>query len=96
MSDQSFTYDRWAAPDDPEFIIVRVTDLRRIERANLAIWAITKTLGNELSESEPQTERPLNAWILVHLIGGMESICDHVAGVIETSIDSATLPTQSR
>lgn len=35
MSDHPFTYDRWATPDDPEFGVVRVGDLRKIERACL-------------------------------------------------------------
>jgi len=48
MSDHPFTYDRWATPDDPEFGIVRIGDLRKIERACLGIWAIASDLPPDL------------------------------------------------
>jgi len=50
MSDHPFTYDRWALPGDPEFGVVRVGDLRKIERACLGIWAIAKIVGNGVWE----------------------------------------------
>jgi len=48
MSDHPFTYDRWDTPDDPEFGIVRIGDLRKIERACLGIWAIASDLPPDL------------------------------------------------
>ncbi|WP_434641635.1 hypothetical protein [Achromobacter piechaudii] len=88
MSDQSFTYDRWAAPDDPEFVVVRVGDLRKIERACLGIWAIARIVGNSANEPGATGERPLDAWVVSNLIGGVESLCDQIAYLVAGSMEA--------
>lgn len=82
MSDHPFTYDRWATPDDPEFGVVRVGDLRKIERACLGIWAIARIVGNSANEPGATGVRPLEGWVVSNLMGGAESLCDQVLDLV--------------
>ncbi|WMD21560.1 hypothetical protein RAS12_04075 [Achromobacter seleniivolatilans] len=91
MSDHPFTYDRWATPDDPEFGIVRVDDLRKIERACGGIWAIARIVGSGVGELEATGTIPLNAWVVSNLMGGVESICDQIADLVGRTINDPTL-----
>lgn len=91
MNDHPLTYDRWAAPDDPEFAIVRVSDLRKMERACQGIWAIARIVGNDVSESGAWRAEPLNTWVTSNLMGSIESVCDHLATVIALAIDDPLL-----
>ncbi|WP_175128880.1 hypothetical protein [Achromobacter piechaudii] len=87
MDDHPYTYDRWAAPDDPEFAVVRVADLRKMERACEGIWAIARIVGNGLNESGFSATRPLNAWVVTNLMGSVESICNHLVDLVVAAID---------
>ncbi|AUA58283.1 hypothetical protein CVS48_21055 [Achromobacter spanius] len=91
MSDHPFTYDRWATPDDPEFGVVRVDDLRKIERACLGIWAIARIVGNSANEPEATGARPLDAWVVSNLMGGVESLCDQIADEVAHMMDGEPL-----
>lgn len=90
MSDHPFTYDRWATPDDPEFGVVRFDDLRKIERACLGIWAIARIVGNSVNEPGASGARPLDAWVVSNLMGGVESLCDHLAGIVDPAINESS------
>ncbi|WP_081534376.1 hypothetical protein [Achromobacter marplatensis] len=87
MSDQSFTYDRWAAPDDPEFVVVRVGDLRKIERACWGIWGIARVVGNGVSEPGATGATPLPGWAVSNLMGAVESLCEQIADLAASSMD---------
>jgi hypothetical protein len=87
MSDQSFTYDRWASPDDPEFGVVRVGDLRKIERTCCGIWAIARVVGNSVNEPGATGGRPLDVWVMSNLMGGVESLSDQIAYLAAHSTD---------
>jgi len=87
MNDHPFTYDRWATPDDPEFAVVRVDDLRKMERACQGISAIARIVGNSLNEPAATGARPLDAWIVSNLMGSVESLCDHLATIVDVAID---------
>jgi hypothetical protein len=87
MKDNPLTYDRWATPDDPEFGVVRFDDLRKMERACQGIWAIARIVGNSVNELGASDARPLDAWVMSNLMGGVESICDHLAGLVPLAID---------
>lgn len=87
MEENPFTFDRWATPDDPEFGVVRFDDLRRTERACQGIWAIARIVGNSVNEPGASGARPLDAWVMSNLMGGVESLCDHLAGLVEVAID---------
>ncbi|MDR6600217.1 hypothetical protein J2732_001200 [Achromobacter deleyi] len=91
MNDHPYTYDRWATPDDPEFAVVRVDDLRKMERASQGIWAIARIVGNGVNEPGATGSQPLHAWVMSNLMGGVESLCDHLAGLAHTAIDCAPL-----
>lgn len=91
MSDHPFTYDRWATPDDPELGVVRFDDLRKIERACLGIWAIARIVGNSANEPGATGARPLDAWMVSNLLGGVESLCDQIADLAASSMDEPPL-----
>lgn len=87
MSDHPFTYDRWATPDDPEFGVVRVDDLRKIDKACLGIWAIARIVGNSAGEPGATGARTLDGWVVSNLMGGVESLCDQIADLAASSMD---------
>ncbi|MBD9429509.1 hypothetical protein IB257_06145 [Achromobacter sp. ACM03] len=89
MDDHPLTHDRWATPDDPEFCTVRFADLRKMERANAAIWAIARIVGNRVNEPETSGAQPLDAWIMSNLISGIESLCDHMADLVGLNLDES-------
>ncbi|CAB3676836.1 hypothetical protein [Achromobacter kerstersii] len=91
MSDHPFTYDRWATPDDPEFGVVRVDDLRKIERACLGIWAIARIVGNGANEPGATGAGPLDGWVVSNLMGGVESLCDQIADRSAGTMDKVPL-----
>ncbi|RPJ92393.1 hypothetical protein DY367_07765 [Achromobacter xylosoxidans] len=91
MNDHPLTHDRWATPDDPEFCTVRFADFRKMERACAAIWAIARIVGNGANEPEASGGRPLDAWIMSNLIGGIESLCDHMADLVGSNLDESNL-----
>nr|WP_314364193.1 hypothetical protein [uncultured Achromobacter sp.] len=97
MEDNPFTYDRWATPDDPEFGVVRFDDLRKMERACQGISAIARIVGNSANEPAATGARPLDAWVASNLMGGVESLCEHLAAILDVAIDkpSQQLPTTS-
>ncbi len=85
MNDHPYTLDRWATPDDPEIGSIRFADLRKIERACQGIWAIARIVGNSANEPESTGAQPLDSWVTSNLLGGIESLCDHVADLVGTT-----------
>lgn len=92
MNDHPYTYDRWATPDDPEFAVVRVDDLRKMERACQGIWAIARIVGNGVNEPNGSGAKPLGGWIAASLIGGVESLCEHMLGVMQDANNGRDKP----
>jgi hypothetical protein len=88
MDYHPYTYDRWAAPDDPEFAVVRVSDLRKIERACEGIWAIARIVGNGASEPGALEAQALDDWIASNLVGGIEALCDHISEFIGVALNN--------
>lgn len=91
MDDHPLTYDRWALPDDPEFGVVRFADLRKMERACLGIRAIARIVGNDVNEPDATGTQPLDSWVVSNLIGGVESLCDHLADLVGSALGEAQL-----
>lgn len=85
MNDHPFSDDRWAAPDDPEFAVVRVSDLRKMERACQGIWAIARIVGNSVNEPGATGAQPLDAWVMADLMGSVESLCEHQSGLVDVA-----------
>lgn len=100
MNDHPLTLDRWATPDDPEFGVVRVADIRKVERACLGIWAISRIVGNSVSEPESTGGQPLDSWAASNLLGGIEGLCDHIGDVFSATLDGrlqeAQLPMEQK
>ncbi|WP_081955205.1 hypothetical protein [Achromobacter sp. RTa] len=86
MNDHPYTLDRWATPDDPEIGSIRFADLRKIERACQGIWAIARIVGNSANEPTSSGAQPLDPWVTSNLLGGIESLCDHVADLVGTAL----------
>lgn len=89
MDDYPLTNDRWATPEGPEFCAVRFADLRKMERACAAIWAIARIVGNSANEPEISAAQPLDDWIVSNLIGGIESLCNHMVDLVESTVDES-------
>ncbi|WP_156487053.1 hypothetical protein [Achromobacter piechaudii] len=89
MDDHPFTYDRWAAPDDPEFAVVRVSDLRKMERACQGIWAIARIVGNSLNEPGATGAPPFSADVMATLMGGVEGLCHPFSDLVTDLIGEA-------
>lgn len=62
-----------------------------MERACAAIWAIARIVGNGANEPEASSGQPLDAWIMSNLIGGIESLCDHMADIVGSNFDDSNL-----
>ena len=90
MNDHPYTYDRWATPDDPEFAVVRVDDLRKMERACQGIWAIARIVGNSVSEPEATGAQPLDAWVGSNLMTGIEGLCDYLTNLVDIATKDPT------
>lgn len=88
MDDHPYTYDRWAAPDDPEFAVVRVSDLRKMERACQGIGAIARIVGNGVSEPGATDVQQLDDWMVSNLVGGVEALCDHISELIGVALNN--------
>lgn len=91
MNDHPYTYDRWATPNDAEQGVVRLTDLRKMERACQGIWAIARIVGNNANEPAATGAPPLDGWIASNLIGGIESLCDHLADLVGSALDGTQM-----
>ncbi len=89
MNDHPYTLDRWATPDDPEIGSIRFADLRKIERACQGIWAIARIVGNSANEPASTGAQPLDPWVISNLLGGIESLCDHVVDLVEVALEGA-------
>lgn len=87
MNDHPYTLDRWATPDDPEHGVVRFSDLRKMERACQGIWAISRIVGNGVNDSERTGNQQLDPWVASNLLGGIESLCDHITDLVESALD---------
>ena len=91
MDDHPLTHDRWATPDDAEFTTVRLAEFRKMERAYSAIWAIARIAGNSLNASETSDTQPPDSWVMSNLIGGIESLCDHLADLVASTVHESNL-----
>jgi len=90
MNDHPFTLDRWATPDDPEHGSIRFANLRKIERACQGIWAIARIVGNSTNEPDSTGAPSFDFLISSHLLGGIESLSDHIADLLEMALDGCS------
>lgn len=58
-----------------------------MERACQGIWAVARIVGNSVNEPGATGARPLDASVTSNLMGGVESLCDHQAGLVAVVLD---------
>ncbi|WZB61717.1 hypothetical protein WJ970_32890 [Achromobacter xylosoxidans] len=46
-------------------------------------------VGNSASEPDATGSQPLDAWTVATLLGGVESLCDHIGTLTESMLDQA-------
>ena len=91
MDNHPLTHDRWATPDNPEFGWVRFSDLRKMKRACQGIGTLARILWNSANEPDSTSAQSLDPWVTSNLLGGIESLCDHVADLVEVAHDAAQM-----
>lgn len=78
------TTDRWSVENEPEFGVVRLSQLHQLERASWAIKTIARLVGNSALEPSANNVPPLDAQTVANLMDGVETICEQLATMGET------------
>ena len=91
MQSHPLTQNPWSVDTDLELGSVPLAHLHHINRARCAIEAIARMVGNSASEPDATGSQPLDAWTVVALMGGVESLCDHVSSLTDAMHQFATL-----
>lgn len=60
-----------------------------MERACQGIWAISRIVGNGANDSERADNKQLDPWVVSNLLGGTESLCDHITDLVESAFDES-------
>ncbi|KAG1241403.1 hypothetical protein G6F68_016756 [Rhizopus microsporus] len=61
-----------------------------MERACAAIWAIARIVGNCANEPEASGGKPLDAWIMSNLIGGIVTVAQQPVHTFDAMPDCLT------
>lgn len=89
MTQHPLTQNPWAIEADPEHGLVPLSHLIHIDRARYAIGAIARMVGNSASEPDATGAPPLDAWTVATLLGGVESLCDHLGFLVDDMLERA-------
>lgn len=89
MTQHPLTENPWTLATDPEYGCVRLEQLRQFERTRHAIHTMARLVGNSLREPEASNAVPLDAWTLCTLLGGVESLCEHLGNLADALIAQA-------
>lgn len=89
MTQHPFTQNPWTIETDPEHGLVPLSHLIHIDRACYAIGVIARMVGNSASEPDATGAPPLDAWAVAALMGGVESLCDHVGSLTDAMLERA-------
>ncbi|QRI93009.1 hypothetical protein JQN63_14500 [Delftia lacustris] len=90
MSHHPLTLDPWTVDALPEFGCVPLVALARLERGMDAIQAIARLVGNNARNPEAQAAA-LDDWTIGALMGGLESLSDHLHDLADTMMASVEL-----
>lgn len=71
----------------PSMALFHFSDLRKMEQACQGIWAISRIVGNGANDSERAGNQQLDPWVVANLLGGIESLCDHITDLVESALD---------
>ncbi len=84
------TANRWSIADEPEYGRLRLSRLHQLERARLGIETIARLVGNSALEPGASGAAPFDAQTVARLMGGVESLCEHL-GVLGETIQEESL-----
>lgn len=48
-------------------------------------------MGNSATEPESTGAAPLEPWVSANLLGGVESLCDHMLDLVDAALDGTRL-----
>jgi hypothetical protein len=86
------TNARWAVDGQSEHGTVPLSHIYQIERTRNAIGVIARMVGNSAGEPAASNASPLDAWTISSLLGGIESLCDHIGVLTDEMLERATMP----
>lgn len=90
------TQNPWSVDTDREFGPDPPSHLYQIDRARYAIQTIARMVGNSASEPDATGSPPLDPWAITALMGGVESLCEHLGTLTEAMLDQALRPDDDR
>lgn len=84
------TVDRWAVEGQPELGQVNLSSISQIDRARAAIETIARIAANSSLQDPIEPGAPtLDSYTLFCLLGGVESLCDHMRHLTERMLTHA-------
>ncbi|MYZ44187.1 hypothetical protein [Schauerella aestuarii] len=89
------TSDPWAHEGAPEFSTIRTSHIGSVNRATTAIHAIARIAGNSVTSPDSTGSDPLPAYVVNALLGGIESLCDHISYITEEMQEIAEMVAKS-
>lgn len=89
MQSHPLTQNPWSIDTDPELGVVPLGHLHHIDRTRHAIDAIARLVGNSACEPDATSAQPLGAWTIAALMGGVQSLCDHLGTLTDSMLEQA-------
>lgn len=89
MQSHPLTQNPWVIDTDPELGVVPLANLQHIDRTRHAIDAIARLVGNSACEPDATGAQPLGAWTITALMGGVQSLCDHIGTLTDPMQEQA-------
>lgn len=90
------TQNPWQIDTDRESGPVSLSHLHQLDRTRYAIQTIARMVGNSASEPDATGSPPLDPWAITALMGGVESLCEHLGTLTEAMLDQALQPDDDR
>ena len=89
MQSHPLTQNPWVIDTDPELGVVPLANFQHIDRTRHAIDAIARLVGNSACEPDATGAQPLGAWTIAALMGGVQSLCDHLGTLADSMLEQA-------
>lgn len=91
MTQHPLTRDPWSIsdPETPRYGLVSLDALQSIQRTGDAIQAIARLVGNNAREPAATGAAPLDTWAVTALLGGVESLCEHMDSSVHEMLEDA-------
>lgn len=89
MEGHPLLHNPWSNDADPELGLVALAHIRGIDRAQEAIQAMARLVGNSVREPAASGAAPLDAWTASALMGGIECLCEHTAHLTDAMLAQA-------